>query len=249
MTNLQIFENNEFGQIRTISINGNPYFVGKDIANILGYSNTKDALISHVDNEDKETVQLSDIQEGRELTPPHMKGSKIVIINESGLYSLIFGSKLETAKKFKRWVTHEVLPSIREKGFYARNEHERILKVYLLEQATEWEKTFPDDYYIQLCRLWSQDLGSKPQFFGHLTNKYIYSLLPEGVLESLKENTPNGIRLHQTLSPEVGKKHLSQVIGQVTVLMQVSATKLEFENIFEQAFKGKPRQFNIFDNY
>lgn len=238
MTNLQIFENNEFGQIRAMEINGKPYFVGVDVAKCLGYNEPHKAITRHCKGRMKHPV----LDNQGVMHNSH-------IISEPDFYRLVFNSELPGAESFQDWVFEEVLPSIREKGFYARNEHERILKVYLLEQATEWEKTFPDDYYIQLCRLWSQDLGSKPQFFGHLTNKYIYSLLPEGVLESLKENTPNGIRLHQTLSPEVGKKHLTQVIGQVTVLMQVSATKIEFENIFDQAFKGKPRQFNLFDNY
>lgn len=244
MNQIQLFNHERFGEVRTILINGKPMFVARDIAIALGYEKPQNAVLTHCKSGDASKYSTAYI--------PHengIGGTKVTLIGESNLYRLIMRSELPEAESFQDWVCEEVLPSIREKGFYARNEHERILKVYLLEQATEWEKTFPDDYYIQLCRLWSQEIGSKPQFFGHLTNKYIYSLLPEGVLESLKENTPNGIRLHQTLSPEVGKKHLTQVIGQVTVLMQVSATKIEFENIFEQAFKGKPRQFNLFDKY
>lgn len=118
ISSIEIFENSEFGEIKTIAINGEPWFVGKEIASILGYSNTNDAVIKHVDEDDKQVVQLSDIQDPRETLPPHMKGSKVVIINESGLYSLIMGSELESSKRFKRWVTSEVLPSIRKTGRY-----------------------------------------------------------------------------------------------------------------------------------
>lgn len=105
-----IFENSEFGTIRTILINGEPWFVGKDIATSLGYANPRDALIKRVDVEDKnDGVAICD-SIGRQQHP--------ILINESGLYSLILSSKLETAKQFKRWVTSEVLPSIRKTGSY-----------------------------------------------------------------------------------------------------------------------------------
>lgn len=142
-SSMKIFENQEFGKVRTIIIDGNPWFVGKDIASILGYSNTNDAVISHVDEEDKNIVKLSDIQDHRVKLPPHMKGSKIVIINESGLYSLIMGSELESSKKFKRWITSEVLPSIRKDGLYLDNpdspEALRRLSAALMRVADEVE--------------------------------------------------------------------------------------------------------------
>ena len=109
MNGLQIFNNEEFGQIRTVAIDNEPWFVGKDVAEALGYSNTRDALRVHVDNEDKNTVAIYDGNKGN----PNQ-----TIINESGLYALIFGSKLPNAKKFKRWVTSEVLPAIRKTGSY-----------------------------------------------------------------------------------------------------------------------------------
>ncbi len=112
MNGLQVFENKEFGKIRTVEINSEPYFVGKDVADILGYSNTRDALNKHIDNEDKLTSQIATAGQNRNVT----------VINESGLYSLIISSKLPTAKKFKRWVTSEVLPSIRKHGMYATDE-------------------------------------------------------------------------------------------------------------------------------
>lgn len=112
MNQLQIFENKEFGKIRTVEINNEPYFVGKDVADILGYSNTRDALSKHIDDEDKLTSQIATAGQNR----------NVIVINESGLYSLIISSKLPTAKKFKRWVTSEVLPSIRKHGMYATDE-------------------------------------------------------------------------------------------------------------------------------
>ncbi len=112
MNQLQVFENKEFGKIRTVEINSEPYFVGKDVADILGYGNTRDALSKHIDTEDKLTSQIATAGQNRNVT----------VINESGLYSLILSSKLPTAKKFKRWVTSEVLPSIRKHGMYATDE-------------------------------------------------------------------------------------------------------------------------------
>lgn len=113
--NIQVFENEEFGSIRTVLIDGQPWFVGKDVALALGYSNTSKAVLVHVDSDDKESVMLPNSQNGSSV-------GKHIIINESGLYSLILSSKLDTAKKFKRWVTSEVLPSIRKYGFYANDE-------------------------------------------------------------------------------------------------------------------------------
>ena len=110
MNELQIFENVEFGSVRTLMINDAPYFVGKDVAEILGYANPRKAIIDHVDEEDKmDGVTIRD-SIGREQNP--------VLINESGLYSLILSSKMPNAKKFKHWVTAEVLPSIRKTGGY-----------------------------------------------------------------------------------------------------------------------------------
>lgn len=110
MQDVKLFESKEFGKLRTLDINGEPWFVGKDVAVILGYSNPRKALIDHVDAEDKmDGVTIRD-SIGREQKP--------ILINESGLYSLILSSKLKSAKRFKHWVTSEVLPSIRKNGGY-----------------------------------------------------------------------------------------------------------------------------------
>lgn len=109
MNGLKIFENHEFGAVRTVEIGGEPWLVGKDVATALGYSNPRDALVKHVDDEDKGVAKCDTLGGAQELT----------IINEPGLYSLVLSSKLPGAKKFRRWVTSEVLPSIRKTGGYA----------------------------------------------------------------------------------------------------------------------------------
>ncbi len=108
MTDLQIFNSPEFGAIRTIEKDGEPWFVGKDVAIALGYNNPRDAFKKHIDEEDKGVAKCDTLGGTQETT----------IINESGLYSLVLSSKLPTAKKFKRWVTNEVIPSIRKHGAY-----------------------------------------------------------------------------------------------------------------------------------
>lgn len=108
MTELQVFKNEEFGEIRTIEIDNEPWFVGKDVAEALGYKNVRDAIKRHVDEEDKGGVKHDTLGGEQNLT----------VINESGLYSLILSSKLQSAKKFKRWVTSEVIPNIRKHGAY-----------------------------------------------------------------------------------------------------------------------------------
>lgn len=109
MNQLQVFKNNEFGQIRTLTMENEPWFVGKDVADALGYGNHRQALKTNVDADDK-VVHSMDTLGGKQ---------QITIINESGLYSLILGSQLPSAKKFKRWVTSEVLPEIRKNGLYS----------------------------------------------------------------------------------------------------------------------------------
>lgn len=106
---VQVFNNSQFGDVRVIMQYEQPWFVGKDVASVLGYTNTRKALLDHVDNEDKNTVKIRDGNKGN----PNQ-----VIINESGLYSLIMSSKLPSAKQFKHWVTSDILPTIRQHGAY-----------------------------------------------------------------------------------------------------------------------------------
>lgn len=112
MNELQVFKNAEFGSVRTTVIDGEPFFVGKDVAEILGYSNSRDVISKHVDEEDKGVAKCDTLGGMQELT----------LINESGLYSLILRSQLPKARQFKRWVTAEILPAIRRHGMYAIDE-------------------------------------------------------------------------------------------------------------------------------
>ncbi len=132
---IKIFENEEFGKIRTLIKDGEPWFVGKDVAEILEYSNTRDAILRHVDSEDKTTVVISDGGSNYK--------SKTTIISESGFYSLVLSSKMPKAKEFKRWVTTQILPTIRRTGGYVANE-DMFIENYL---------PFLDEPYQNLFRL------------------------------------------------------------------------------------------------
>ena len=150
MNELKVFENAEFGQIRGVEIDGESWLVGKDVAERLGYANTKDALSAHVDEDDKRILQKSEIATFENHIPKSalavdfvwadIPNRGLTIINESGLYSLVLGSKLPNAKKFKRWVTSEVLPAIRKHGGYltAEKVEEALLNPdVLIRLATE----------------------------------------------------------------------------------------------------------------
>lgn len=147
---IEVFTSLEFGQVRTLTINGEPYFVGKDVAEALGYTNTKKAIGDHVDEEDKRIIQRSHFVTlennlPKEVFPVNFVNAIIpnrglTVINESGVYALVFGSKLPNAKKFKHWVTSEVLPLIRKHGAYMTSETlEKALynPDFLIKLATE----------------------------------------------------------------------------------------------------------------
>lgn len=125
---MQVFQNEEFGEVRTTEVNGEIWFVAKDVAKSLGYSDTSDAIKRHVDEEDKLTRRFTDSGQAREM----------YIINESGLYSLILYSKLPNAKRFKKWVTSEILPSIRKTGGYVQINREK-------EFLDNWLSRFSDE--------------------------------------------------------------------------------------------------------
>lgn len=139
MENLQIFKNAEFGSVRTITIDDEPWFVGKDVAEALGYERATKAVADHVDIEDRDEIPIQDSIGRMQNTP---------IINESGVYALVFSSKLPNAKKFKRWITSEVLPSIRKHGAYMTpqkieailNDPDTIIKL-CMDLKQEREKT------------------------------------------------------------------------------------------------------------
>lgn len=116
MNEVQVFDNPEFGKIRTVVVDDEVMFVGKDVASCLGYTNSRKAIADHVDDEDKGVTKCDTLGGSQEVT----------VINESGMYALIFGSKLESAKRFKHWVTHDVLPSLRKTGRYSVNQESDI---------------------------------------------------------------------------------------------------------------------------
>lgn len=238
MHEIKIFENEEFGQVRTLLIEGEPWFVGRDIAEILKYSNTRKAIADHVDDDDKiDAVTIRD-SIGRSQKP--------IIINESGLYSLILSSKLPTAKKFKRWVTSEVLPSIRKHGAYitmpkleeimANPESLELLLKQLLAETQKNKKLEQQltvlapkgEYYDRLIetemltnlRITAHELGIKPMAFTQflLENKYVYRDTQQKVLPYqpyihegvfvIKDFRKNGFHGKQTLITVYGKLYL-----------------------------------------
>lgn len=174
MNELKIFSNPDFGTIRTIEQNGEPWFVGKDVAEVLGYSDTAQAIRKHVEEEDKGVV---------EMTTPGGK-QPLTVINESGLYSLILSSKLPTAKKFKRWVTSEVLPAIRKHGGYvAGQEHmsdeELMAKALLMAQKTIADR----DARISALQVEVAVAQPKAAYFDELVDRNLLT----GIRETAKE--------------------------------------------------------------
>lgn len=134
----ETFNHPEFGNLRCIEIDGEPWFVGKDVADALGYSNASKAIIAHVDSEDKVIKMLPNSQNGKTI-------GKAYIINESGLYSLILSSKLESAKRFKRWITSEVLPCIRKTGGYIVGQENMPKEVLLAHAVLESQKIIEEN--------------------------------------------------------------------------------------------------------
>ncbi|HEC4201755.1 TPA: Bro-N domain-containing protein, partial [Staphylococcus aureus] len=145
MQALQTFNFEEL-PVRTLTVDNEPYFVGKDVAEILGYSNTRDALSKHVDEDDKEILT------SRNTTLENLPNRGLTAVNESGLYSLIFSSKLESAKRFKRWVTSDVLPAIRKHGIYATDsviENTLNNPDYIINILTEYKKEKEQNLLLQ----------------------------------------------------------------------------------------------------
>lgn len=162
---LQIFKNEEFGTVRTVAVDGEPYFVGKDVATVLGYANPRKALIDHVDVEDRsDGVTIRDSM-GREQCP--------VLINESGLYSLILSSKLPSAKRFKRWVTSEVLPAVRQHGVYAvdavLNDPDMLI-VALTQLKTERERGKALEQTVAVQRQQITEMKPKASYYDVVLN-------------------------------------------------------------------------------
>lgn len=197
MSNLQIFENEEFGEIRTVTIDNEPWFVGKDVAEALGYLKARNAISAHVSDEDKKDAPIQGAQGGTQ---------NMTIINESGLYALIFGSKLESAKRFKRWVTSEVLPSIRKTGSYQRlMSPEEMMRVQLGmidnigDRVSKLENTMNIDYGQQrvlereVAKVVIDALGGKDSNAYHEIGKKVFAECNHDVKDFFNVNSRNNI--------------------------------------------------------
>ncbi|WP_300382102.1 phage antirepressor [Clostridium sp.] len=183
MNALQIFNNEEFGQVRTLVINNEPHFVGKDVAEVLGYVKPLNAIATHVDEDDSLKQGLIDSM-GR--------NQQAIFINESGLYSLILSSKLSGAKKFKRWVTSEVLPQIRKTGGYIPIDEEEsdediLAKALLIAQNTLMKKD-------ELLKAKDKELEGKNKFLNQLAASKNSLLVREVAKIASKENIKIGER-------------------------------------------------------
>ncbi len=189
MNELQVFNNEEFGQVRTTIIDGEPWFIGLDVANALGYKRARDAISTHVHEDDKLRRCFTASGQSREMT----------IINESGMYSLIFGSKLPSANQFKHWVTSEVLPTIRKTGGYVSN----------------------DDWFIQTYLPFADD-GTTLMFRATLTtmrnlNKQLEEQKPLVEFAKTVQSTANNILVRECsklasnyIGVDIGEKRLYQ---------------------------------------
>ena len=201
MNDLKIFENPAFGQVRTLELEGEPWFVGKDVAEALGYSNTKDALTAHVDEEDKSILQRSEIATienhipksalPMNFTSADVPNRGLTIINESGLYSLVLSSKLPTAKAFKRWITSEVIPSIRKTGGYIAGQaelspEELMARALMVAQRTLAER----DARISALTVENEVMRPKAGYFDDMVDRKLNTGIRETAKElSVKEKT------------------------------------------------------------
>ena len=187
MNELKIFENPAFGQVRIVEREGEPWFVGKDVAQALGYSDTADALKKHVDEEDKKDALKKHVdEEDKKLLKPgemptlKMSNFGVYIINESGLYSLVLSSKLPTAKAFKRWITSEVIPSIRKTGGYIMGQEqlspsELMAKALMVAQKTLAER----DARISALTVENQIMAPKAEYFDELVDRNLLTSFRE----------------------------------------------------------------------
>lgn len=192
MNNLQLFNNPDFGEIRALELDSQPWFVGKDVAQALGYSNVRDAINRHVDPEDKGVVKHDTPGGTQEMT----------IINESGLYSLVLSSKLPGAKQFKRWVTSEVLPSIRNNGGYINGQETMSPEELMAKALMVAEKTLAErEKRISALTVENQILQPKADYFDQLVDR--------NLLTSLRDTAKElGIKEKKFIGFLVEKKYL-----------------------------------------
>lgn len=170
MNELKIFENPAFGQVRIVEREGEPWFVGKDVAQALGYQNPQRAIRDHVDDEDKGVTEM--------VTPGGTQ--PVPIINESGLYSLVLSSKLPTAKAFKRWITSEVIPSIRKTGGYIAGQAELSPEELMARALMVAQKTLAErDARISALTVENQIMAPKAEYFDDLVDRNLLTSFRE----------------------------------------------------------------------
>lgn len=236
MSELQTFNFEEL-PVRTLTVDEEPYFVGKDVADILGYSNSRKALLDHVDEEDKLTSRIVTAGQNRNQT----------IINESGLYSLIFSSKLESAKRFKRWVTSEVLPTLRKTGTYQvpDNPMDALKLMFDAQKETQEEiKTVKADVidikenqkldageYGLITKTVHQRVAYIRQIHGLPNNKEVNKPLYRDINSNV--NTMAGIKTRTQLK----QKHFDDVMNMITnwfpsqsTMYVIKQLEMDFEN-------------------
>lgn len=172
MNDLQVFNNTEFGSVRTITIDGKIMFVGKDVCDILEYQNGSRDINRHVDEDDRQKIMLFD----------GTKENETIVINESGLYSLIFSSRMPNAKKFKRWVTSEVIPSIRKNGYYDMRESKT--DSYMIEDPAERARRWAEEYEekkLLECKV--TELKPKADYFDGLVDSKLLTTFRDAAKE------------------------------------------------------------------
>ena len=172
MNDLQVFNNTEFGSVRTITIDGKIMFVGKDVCDILEYQNGSRDINRHVDEDDRQKIMLFD----------GTKENETIVINESGLYSLIFSSRMPNAKKFKRWVTSEVIPSIRENGYYNIEDNKK--DSYMIEDPAERARRWAEEYEekkLLECKV--TELKPKADYFDGLVDSKLLTTFRDAAKE------------------------------------------------------------------
>lgn len=212
MQNVQLFNNPDFGELRTVEKDGNIYFIGKEVSELLGYSNARNAVVNHVDEEDKLRTQIEYAGQKREIT----------LINESGLYSLVLSSKLPTAKAFKRWVTADVLPSIRKTGSYSKPDAKaemqdklRQRRLDIMEQNAAVKraklllaigKQSSIEKYNQICQCKAAELVAGEQILPMPKVAKMYSATQIGKMFGISANKVGRLaKLHNLKTDEYGE--------------------------------------------
>jgi hypothetical protein len=214
-------------EVRTLIINGEPWFVAADLCAILGFVNSRKAVSDHVDSEDKGVTKRDTLGGAQRFT----------IVNESGLYALIFGSTLQENKRFKRWVTTEVLPQIRKTGKFQVD-----VRGWLSTGPKPWTKTFPDRYYSEIFRLHGKAPDRQKErepWLAQLTTFLIYNRIEQGVRETLNRINPvpagkrwRSRKLHQHIAPGEAEQQFRTLLGECVGALSVAEDWDQFLSVW-----------------